>query len=293
MMLDLIESQKKLFLDTHTLLSSFKNLHDRQQGIGSQADSFDLEKILNKNANFLTTSFILDRFFSFLARTTSYKFAAENAKKILSCSTDQLEIFRPDLLHELAAIRVFEQFKDFTDCITETMKYAEKNQPNIYSENLATNRSKPQLFIDTGPFLARYFTKDQHHKTAVHFWKEIQRQQIKCVTSNFVLHEFFNLARKQLTNPYNFTKLANDILNGHLDGLEILRPNSEDELAAAELFYINRDSKIGFTDCLSFTLMKKHGIKQAFTFDKHFQHAYHRQHSVYWSPKGASSLPFK
>ena len=50
----------------------------------------------------------------------------------------------------------------------------------------------------------------------------------------------------------------------------ILRPSAEDELASLELFEKYADQKISFTNCVSFTLMRKVGLSRVFTFDKHF-----------------------
>jgi predicted nucleic acid-binding protein len=33
------------------------------------------------------------------------------------------------------------------------------------------------------------------------------------------------------------------------------------------------DQAISFTDCVSFVLMRREGIKRAFSFDKHFRYA--------------------
>ena len=44
----------------------------------------------------------------------------------------------------------------------------------------------------------------------------------------------------------------------------------EIEQLAFELFRKYSDKKLSFTDCTSFALMKKLGIKRAFTFDDNF-----------------------
>jgi predicted nucleic acid-binding protein len=35
--------------------------------------------------------------------------------------------------------------------------------------------------------------------------------------------------------------------------------------------FSRRDQSIGFVDCLSFALMRRHRIPAAFTFDRHFE----------------------
>ncbi len=49
------------------------------------------------------------------------------------------------------------------------------------------------IYIDTGPFLARYMKRDQYHQQAVEFWNQLRRTRERCFTSNFVLDETFTL----------------------------------------------------------------------------------------------------
>lgn len=52
--------------------------------------------------------------------------------------------------------------------------------------------------------------------------------------------------------------------------LEILRAGSEEETAALALFEKLADQLVSFTVCLSFALMRREGIRRAFSFDRHF-----------------------
>jgi predicted nucleic acid-binding protein len=73
----------------------------------------------------VTSNFVLDETFTLLARRTSYRFAAQRARNLLT--SDQLEILRPGQDDELQALARFEKFADqrvsFTDCVSfELMK---------------------------------------------------------------------------------------------------------------------------------------------------------------------------
>ena len=67
-----------------------------------------------------TSNFVLDETFTFLARRTSYAFAAERARSLLASKV--LEILRPEEETELQALAYFEKFADqqvsFTDCVS-------------------------------------------------------------------------------------------------------------------------------------------------------------------------------
>ena len=60
-------------------------------------------------------------------------------------------------------------------------------------------------------------------------------------------------------------------LTGNL--IRWIQPEPEDLLEAAHWLEKLSDQKVNFTDALSFVLMKRDGIGEAFTFDKHFSFA--------------------
>jgi uncharacterized protein len=68
----------------------------------------------------VTSNFVLDEMLTLLGRRTSYEFAAERARRLLTSKV--LEILRPDQEHELEALTDFEKFADqgvsFTDCVS-------------------------------------------------------------------------------------------------------------------------------------------------------------------------------
>lgn len=124
------------------------------------------------------------------------------------------------------------------------------------------------IFIDTGAFLARYLTRDQHHREAKKSWKALARRSWKCYTSNFVLDETFTLLGRR--SSYSFAVARARALYGSAT-LVILRPSRDDELRAIASFEKFSDQEVSFTDCVSFSLMKQKGIQRAFAFDRHFE----------------------
>jgi predicted nucleic acid-binding protein len=124
------------------------------------------------------------------------------------------------------------------------------------------------IYIDTGAFLARHLSKDQHHFQAKDYWRVIKKRNEACATSNFVLDETFTLMGR--CAGYNFAaQRARNIYAS--ESIQILRPTKEEELKAIDLFEKYSDHRLSFTDCISFVLMKTEKIKRVFTFDHHFQ----------------------
>ncbi len=78
------------------------------------------KRILRTREPCLTSNFVLNEAFTFIARQAGYRIAAERARNIYT--SQQLQIHRPQQEDELAALEYFEKFADqrvsFTDCIS-------------------------------------------------------------------------------------------------------------------------------------------------------------------------------
>ena len=126
------------------------------------------------------------------------------------------------------------------------------------------------IFVDTGAFLARYVRQDEHHRRAKRAWSEIERGHLRCFTSNFVLDETFTLLGRRTSYAFAAER-ARALLAS--TALTILRSDTQDESKAVDFFAKFADQKVSFTDCISFSLMRRHGLARAFTFDRHFSAA--------------------
>jgi predicted nucleic acid-binding protein len=126
------------------------------------------------------------------------------------------------------------------------------------------------IFIDTGAFVARYVPRDEYHSRAKRRWLEVERDRTRCFTSNFVLDETFTLLGRRASYAFAAAR-ARALLAS--TALTILRPDATDEASAVDLFAKFADQKVSFTDCVSFALMRRHGLSRAFTFDRHFADA--------------------
>ena len=126
------------------------------------------------------------------------------------------------------------------------------------------------IFIDTGAFLARYLERDQHYKEAAAVWLRLSRDKPRLYTSAFVLDETLTLLARRSSYAFAASKGRTIFAS---DAFTVLRSSAEDELAGLKLFEKYADQKTSFTDCVSFLLMRKVGLKEVFTFDQHFRYA--------------------
>lgn len=126
------------------------------------------------------------------------------------------------------------------------------------------------IFIDSGAFIARFLTKDQYHEKAITIWNDIYSKNEKCYTSSIVINETITFVARRTNHSFAAEKGRFIYLSPNIG---ILRSSEVEEKLALELFEKYQNMNVGFADCLSFSLMKKHNINKAFSFDKHFEMA--------------------
>lgn len=129
---------------------------------------------------------------------------------------------------------------------------------------------EPAVFIDTSFFKAIIDNKDQFHDQAIRIMDKLKKGYSEVVTSNFILDESFTLIRIKCG-----LKLALEFrryLEESSAVLKIIRVTISDE-ASAWNWFVKDWSKLSFTDCVSFALMKRLGIEKVAAFDADFQKA--------------------
>jgi predicted nucleic acid-binding protein len=121
-----------------------------------------------------------------------------------------------------------------------------------------------RVFVDTGFWYALNDRRDPAHERAVRASEGIS---LPLVTTKPVLWETLTLLRAK-TGHAAAVGFGTELLRS--PALEILDLSAEDERKAWRLFVRYDDQEFSFTDCLSFALMKRLGIRQALAFDKDF-----------------------
>jgi len=126
------------------------------------------------------------------------------------------------------------------------------------------------IFIDTGPFLAQRLARDPYHNEAFASWECLEKSKERIATSNFILQELSTLLARRAGCAFSANALRELYSSPRL---LVLRTDLQDEIFALSLMEKIGDPTISFTDCLSFAIMHRRQIRQAFTFDKHFSTA--------------------
>jgi predicted nucleic acid-binding protein len=124
------------------------------------------------------------------------------------------------------------------------------------------------VFLDTVGLLALWDTSDQWHDAAEEAFAGLKRDKSPLVTTTFVLLECGNAAARR---PY---RQAVDRLRERMESSGMLVSPDADDWHGAWSAY--RDGQIGspsIVDHVSFVVMRRLNITQAFTNDHHFRAA--------------------
>lgn len=125
-----------------------------------------------------------------------------------------------------------------------------------------------RIFLDTSGLIALSDEKDRNHERAKESLNEKVQKGARFVLGRNVLAEYIDGVTKRIGKEKAIEEL-DSILNSKL---LVIEPLSEaDWNKAFNCFRKYRDKQIDLTDCLSFAIMERLGLKSAFTFDNDFK----------------------
>lgn len=126
------------------------------------------------------------------------------------------------------------------------------------------------IFIDTSWFKAYLDPRDDFHSQAVAQSKVLSQEKTILYTTNFVVDETLTLLR--VRSGLEVALKFRDFLAQISSHTKIIRILSQDEFKAWDWFP-KKWSKLSFSDCTSFAVMQRLGLKDVASFDDHFGRA--------------------
>jgi predicted nucleic acid-binding protein len=124
------------------------------------------------------------------------------------------------------------------------------------------------VFLDTVGLLALWDVADQWHGAAEAAYQQVVARRLPLVTTTFVLLECGNAAARR---PY---RAEVDTLRRTLEQRqELIGPTDQDWTEAWAAYERGDAGQAGIVDHVSFSVMRRLGLTQAFTNDRHFQAA--------------------
>ncbi len=122
-------------------------------------------------------------------------------------------------------------------------------------------------FADSYYYLALVNERDAGHEKALEFSRRYRGQT---VTTEWVLIEVADALSTPKLRPI-FLDILGEIENN--PGLTVVEASHQLFQRGVELFSRRLDKAWSLTDCISFLVMRDHGINEALTADHHFEQA--------------------
>jgi predicted nucleic acid-binding protein len=124
------------------------------------------------------------------------------------------------------------------------------------------------VFLDTVGLIALWDSADQWQAAAEGTYRQLVSQGRRLVTTGLVLLECGNAAARR---PYR--RKVNELRQGLEDEGLLVEPTSEGVIRAWTAYDLGEAGQAGIIDHVSFVVMRRVGLTEAFTNDRHFQAA--------------------
>lgn len=127
-----------------------------------------------------------------------------------------------------------------------------------------------RVFVDSSAFVAVAMRRDDRHEGALRVWRQLERDHVGLVTSDWVFGETVSFVRRR--QGYAAARAVGEAL-WDSRRLERLTSTPQDLERAWEAFLGYAFDDLSLVDCLSFVLAREQRINRVFTFDRHFAQA--------------------
>jgi predicted nucleic acid-binding protein len=125
----------------------------------------------------------------------------------------------------------------------------------------------PEVFVDTGAWIAIAVAEDQYHEAAVEVHRRLLHQGLALVTTNLVIAESY-VAIRRVGGHQPAVRYLQSIRES--SRLVKLYSDATMEARADETLAQYHDQDFSFVDTVSFAVIRQRGIAEAFAFDHHF-----------------------
>ena len=126
------------------------------------------------------------------------------------------------------------------------------------------------VFVDTGYLLALEIANDQHHQAATRHWQGVVTALPRLVTTSYVFDEVVTFFNSRGAHA-KAVQVGNNLLQS--PSVPLIHIDTALFYEGWTYFQRHHDKDYSRTDCISFLVMQKLGVRTAFAFDRHFVQA--------------------
>ncbi len=126
------------------------------------------------------------------------------------------------------------------------------------------------LFLDANYIIALEASDDQRHHDAEHHWRKLLETPLSLVTTSYVLDKIVTFLNSKRQHS-KAVRVGNNLLAA--SSIQMIHVDEALFYEGWRYFEQHADKTFSLTDCISFVLMRRLGITDALTFDRHFTQA--------------------
>jgi len=125
------------------------------------------------------------------------------------------------------------------------------------------------LLWDTSAIVAYYYSDDVFHRAAWDFMNEVKKKRLyrKFYITDYILDESLTFLECVAKDHDLAKEVGEALLKSNFVTMEPV----DEELLGESWDLFRRRRGLSFTDCTSFSLMRRKELTMAFTFDRHFK----------------------
>lgn len=123
-----------------------------------------------------------------------------------------------------------------------------------------------RVFVDSSAYLALLDQDDAHHTEAVAILNHLADRRYRQFTTNILIIETHAL----LLSCLGSAPAVQFLRDMRESNTVVVRVRAADEADGQQILFRYADKDFSFADAISFTVMERLRITQAFTFDRHF-----------------------
>ena len=138
----------------------------------------------------------------------------------------------------------------------------------------AAMRTDFAVLVDSDGFVGRFYPNDAHYQRARDIFQSLRDQQLRLVTTSFVVAETATVLSHRQGQELARKFLEDFIGAGDFDVIHI---TEELQDAARQLFIQQTTKGTSMTDCANVVVMKNFAIPRIFSFDKVYAKHFHLQ----------------
>jgi uncharacterized protein len=124
-----------------------------------------------------------------------------------------------------------------------------------------------RVFIDTGAFVALRNRAEREHEAARAALSALVAERVPLITSNYVFAETYT-ALLVRTGREEAIEWGRRFQAG--EAIELIRVDESIEAEAWAILEAHADKQWSYVGAISFALMEREGVAEAFAFDRHF-----------------------